>query len=102
MNRINLYILLSHIATGVALFVGASGAVWAFFTYIKFSFVAALAAAVIGVVPGLFMLIISEALHVLILTLQEKQKQTQLLASIARNTAPAPQGKSDDENLSDH
>jgi len=102
MNRLSFYTLLSHIATGVALFVGISGAAWAFFTYLKFSFITAIAAAIIGLVPGLFMLLISEGLFVLIQILREKQKQTILLTSIDKKTASPAETAGDDENLSDH
>lgn len=105
MNRHLFYTLLSHIATGVSLFVGIGGAAWAFFTYLKFSLITAVAAAIIGLVPGLFMLLISEGLFVLLRILSEKEKQTELLISIdnklGTNTSSSP-AEGGDENLPDH
>ena len=105
MKRSNLYTLLSHVASGVALFVGAAGAMWGFITYYSLSFIAALAAAVIGVVPGLFMLLIAEGLFVLLEILKEKQRQSELLADIAeelRKNSTPPSGNGADEIVSDH
>jgi len=70
------------VASGVALFVSASGAAWGFFTYFHVSFFSALSAGIIGIVPGVFLLIISEALFVLLEILKEKKEHTKLLTSI--------------------
>ena len=112
MERSILFTLLTHIATGVALFIGAAGAMWGFITYYSLSFVAALAAAVIGVVPGLFMLLIAEGLYVLLEILKEKRRQTDLLETIAGTKADTlppssisqttPSRGEYDENLPDH
>ncbi len=105
MERANFFTLLTHIATGVALFVAAAGGMWGFITYLHLSFVAALAAAVIGLVPGLFMLLIAEGLYVLLEILKEKRHQTKLLETIAagkQHTAPPPASEEHDENLPDH
>jgi len=109
MKRINFYTLLSHVGTGVSIFVGIGGAMWGFLMYLQYSFLTALAAAVIGLVPGLFMLIITEALFVLLEILKESRKQTLLLLQMTTvltpNTAdsdPAPMHGDDPEILSDH
>lgn len=105
MERNTFFTLLTHIATGVALFVAAAGGMWAFFTYLHISIPAALAAAVIGIVPGLFMLLIAEGLYVLLEILKEKRRQSELLERIATQTGhkepSLPQG-TPDENLPDH
>jgi len=91
MERQVLFALLTHIATGVALFVATAGAMWGFITYLPLSFVAAVAAAVIGLVPGLFMLLIAEGLYVLLEILKEKRRQSELLEKIAASQAsPSP------------
>ena len=111
MERSVLFNLLTHIATGVSLFVGAAGAMWGFITYLPLSFVAAVAAAVIGLVPGLFMLLIAEGLYVLLEILKEKRRQSELLEKIAAtHTTPSPSSipevtpakGASDENLPDH
>lgn len=112
MERSTFFTLLTHIATGVALFIGAAGAMWGFITYYHLSFIASLAAAVIGLVPGLFMLLIAEGLYVLLEILKEKRRQSELLEKIAagQQSAPSPSsitqttqsGEETNEILPDH
>jgi hypothetical protein len=101
MKRINFYALLSHVGTGVSIFVGIGGAMWGFMMYLHYSFLTALAAAVIGLVPGLFMLIVTEALFVLLELLKENREQTRLLRDIAASNSRNKQGEQP-EILSDH
>lgn len=104
-KRTDFYILLSHVASGVALFVAAGGAMWGFITYYQLSFIAASAAAVIGLVPGLFMLLIAEGFYVLLEMLQEKKHQSDLLERIEtqlRQGNTSPSGDGSDEIVSDH
>lgn len=82
MKRIDFYRLISHIASGIALFISAGGAVWGFFTYFSTSLFAAFAAAAVGIVPGIFLLLISEGFFLLSEILNEKKEQTKLLESI--------------------
>lgn len=105
MKRSNLYTLLSHVASGVAIFVAAGGAMWGFITYYQLSFIAASAAAVIGLVPGLFMLLFAEGFYLLLEILQEKRRQTDLLtkieAGLQKKGTPSSEDGSD-EIISDH
>ncbi len=90
MTRTDLYALLSHVATGVSLFVTAAGAMWAFIVYLPLSFLSAVAAAVVGMVPGIFLLLIAEGFFILTKIHREKQTQTELLRDIRDRLAPEP------------
>ena len=103
MQRFNLYTLLTQVASGIALFVASAGAMWAFITYYHFSLVGAIAAAVIGLVPGLFMLLITEGLYVLLQILKEKRHQSKLLSDIKESLESKPATPdADHEIVSDH
>lgn len=83
MSRTDLYALISHVATGVALFVAAAGGMWGFIYYSPYSFLSGVAAAVIGLIPGVFLLLIAEGFFVLLKIFKEKQQQTSLLQEIS-------------------
>ncbi|MDQ1340738.1 MAG: hypothetical protein QG567_1896 [Campylobacterota bacterium] len=82
MKQVNFYIVLSHIASGVALFVSVAGAIWGFLAYSDQSFASGVVIAVAAAAPGVFLLIISEGFFILSEILKEKKAQTKILESI--------------------
>ena len=82
MKNFNLFSFLSHVTSGISIFLIFGGATAGFIIYSKYSFISGIAASFIAMVPGVIFLLFSEGFFIILEILKEKKKQTKILESI--------------------